>query len=127
MKLDGLLRDYLKMEQKMKVNERGLGDILDEACTLALKVSHNIKDDYSTARFNNILDYLKEIKMNDETRLGFTLLLVNSMCWLAQDNIKRDSENAAMYAVIAQEMNKQRNLLMGELNGGAGIVTEKSY
>lgn len=111
----------------MKVNERGLGDILDEACTLAFKITHDIKTEYSIDRFTAIVEYLKDTKMSDETKLGFALILVNSLCWMAQDKIKKDSDNAGMWATVAQDMNKQRNLLMGELNGGAGIVTEKSY
>lgn len=110
----------------MSVEQRGIGEILDEACTLAIKISHDISRDKCKDRFLEIMDYVEKTdKLTTQTKAVIMLLFANSTCWLAQDLIK--GEHGHYFAMWAQELNKVRNSAIGELNEGKGIVTDKTY
>ena len=113
----------------MSVNEKGFGEIADEICTLALKVSHDVDFDKSSDRMQALLRYIETLDVDKKTKLVLSLFCVNGLCWLSQDSLKKHDNPiiTKAWALSAQMTNKARNTIMGELNDGTGIVTTKSY
>lgn len=117
----------------MKINEKGLGEIIDEAITLSFKIVSGIKTEESAIRFIAISEFItSQVEKNPslaETAGIVVLILSNATCWFCQDKIMSTKDNfkVAEYAKRAQELNVSRNKLIGLLNKGQGIITEKSY
>ncbi len=111
------------------ISKRGLGELIDEYATLTFKVIANVGGSKTFDRLEELNTYL--IKKIDH-KLMYTLLLfsTNAACWAAQEIIcdkSQSNEDIAKAATYAQQLNRMRNQIIGSLNDGKGIVTEKSY
>lgn len=117
----------MKNGGKMKINEKGWGEIIDECLTLAFKVTHGNQN--AVDRLDAISNYVAD-KLGENHNLSkiIDLMIINAYCWNFQDKIKSDDEEEALWsAKMAQKFNKTRNQVIGQLNGKKGIVTEKTY
>ena len=114
----------------MKVNERGIGDLIDEAITLSFKVTHG--SEKALDRLDAISNFIaKKYGVNHNLSKIIDLLIINAYCWKCQDEVSLiETTPFGDYvesALMAQKFNKTRNQVIGQLNGNKGIVTEKTY
>jgi len=110
------------------VTKRHLGEIIDEVITLCLKMSHDINE-RTIGRMDALLFYLENSQIDTQLRHTINLLCANSACFLAQDKImsSKHYKEIGTWAKHAQILNKERNKLIGELNGNQGFITTKTY
>lgn len=111
------------------IAKKGLGEIIDELCTLSLKISHDIKFNESVDRCQSLLEYISSSNLDPKAKLILNLFVINSLCWVCQDGIKENNNpiSNSLFSLGAQQTNKLRNIIIGELNDGTGIITAKSY
>lgn len=115
----------------MGVETKGLGELIDEGITLSFKLIVT-KDENYLDRISEILEYLIEKHSENNEALNkitvLALAMSNAICWNAQELVSsKNVLESSIWANVAQHSNKMRNILIGELNGGEGIITKKTY